>query len=96
MLRACAVQYGRSWDKSLPYAEFSYNNSYQESLKVAPFEGYMDEGVRLHCFGTKWENGRFLDLTYWKKQRSKFVWLRKTFMSCNRDKRATLTIEGES
>jgi hypothetical protein len=25
-------------DKSLPYAEFSYNNSYQESLKMAPFE----------------------------------------------------------
>jgi transposase InsO family protein len=38
MLRACALQYGRSWDKSLPYAEFSYNNSYQESLKMTPFE----------------------------------------------------------
>jgi transposase InsO family protein len=38
MLRACALQYGRSWDKSLSYAKFSYNNSYQESLKLAPFE----------------------------------------------------------
>jgi hypothetical protein len=38
MLRVCALQYGRSWDKSLSYAEFSYNNSYQESLKMAPFE----------------------------------------------------------
>jgi transposase InsO family protein len=38
MLRVCALQYGRSWDKSLPYVEFSYNNSYQESLKMAPFE----------------------------------------------------------
>jgi hypothetical protein len=38
MLRACALQYGRSWDKSLSYAEFSNNNSYQESLKMAPFE----------------------------------------------------------
>jgi hypothetical protein len=38
MLRACALQYGRSWDKSLTYAEFSYNNSYQESLKMVPFE----------------------------------------------------------
>jgi hypothetical protein len=38
MLRACALQYGRSWDKSLSYAKFSYNNSYQESLKMAPFE----------------------------------------------------------
>jgi hypothetical protein len=38
MLRACALQYGRSWDKSLLYVEFFYNNSYQESLKMAPFE----------------------------------------------------------
>jgi hypothetical protein len=38
MLRACALQYRRSWDKSLPYTEFTYNNSYQESLKMVPFE----------------------------------------------------------
>jgi transposase InsO family protein len=38
MLRACALQYQKSWDKSPPYAEFSYNNSYQESFKMAPFE----------------------------------------------------------
>jgi hypothetical protein len=38
LLRACALQYGRSWDKSLPYAEFSYNNSYQESLKMVSFK----------------------------------------------------------
>ena len=25
-------------EESLPYAEFSYNNSYQASLKMAPFE----------------------------------------------------------
>jgi hypothetical protein len=37
-LRACALQYGRRWDKSLSYVEFSYNNSYQESLKMVPFE----------------------------------------------------------
>ncbi|WVZ49077.1 hypothetical protein U9M48_000458 [Paspalum notatum var. saurae] len=36
MLRACAIQYG--WDKSLPYAEFSYNNSYQASIKMSPFQ----------------------------------------------------------
>jgi hypothetical protein len=26
MLRACALKYGKRWDKSLLYAEFSYNN----------------------------------------------------------------------
>ena len=38
MLRACAIQYGTSWDKCLSYAEFSYNNSYQASLKKSPFD----------------------------------------------------------
>jgi hypothetical protein len=38
MLRACVIEYPGSWDKNLPWAEFSYNNSYQESLKMAPFE----------------------------------------------------------
>jgi hypothetical protein len=27
MLRACALQHGGNSDKSLPYVEFSYNNS---------------------------------------------------------------------
>jgi transposase InsO family protein len=38
MPRACVMEYPGSWDKNLPWAEFSYNNSYQESLKMTPFE----------------------------------------------------------
>jgi hypothetical protein len=38
MLRACVMEHPSSWDKNFPWAEFSYNNSYQESLKMAPFE----------------------------------------------------------
>ena len=36
-MRACVLDYGASRDDNLPYAEFSYNNSYQASLKMAPF-----------------------------------------------------------
>jgi hypothetical protein len=38
MIRACIIHYGASWDKCLTLAEFSYNNSYQSSLQMAPFE----------------------------------------------------------
>jgi hypothetical protein len=38
MLRACVISFGKKWEESFPYAEFSYNNSYQASLKMAPFE----------------------------------------------------------
>jgi hypothetical protein len=38
MLRPCALKDSKSWDKCLLYAEFFYNNSYQKSLKMSPFE----------------------------------------------------------
>jgi hypothetical protein len=38
MLRACVLNYLDKWDKCLSLAEFSYNNNYQESLRMAPFE----------------------------------------------------------
>jgi hypothetical protein len=50
MLRACALQYGTSWDKSLPYAEFSYNNGYQKSLQMAPFEALYGRKYRTMLF----------------------------------------------
>ncbi|GKB53144.1 putative reverse transcriptase domain-containing protein [Tanacetum coccineum] len=38
MLRACVIDFGSSWDRHLPLVEFSYNNSYHVSIKVAPYE----------------------------------------------------------
>jgi hypothetical protein len=38
MLRACVLTDGLKWDKHLPLAEFSYNNNYQESIKMSPFK----------------------------------------------------------
>ncbi|WVZ58810.1 hypothetical protein U9M48_009039 [Paspalum notatum var. saurae] len=38
MLRTCALTYFTKWDECLPLAEFAYNNSYQKSLEMAPFE----------------------------------------------------------
>jgi hypothetical protein len=50
MLRACKLKYGKSWDKSLPYAEFSYNNSYQASIKMAPIEALYGRQCRTPLF----------------------------------------------
>nr|GFA73220.1 putative reverse transcriptase domain-containing protein [Tanacetum cinerariifolium] len=38
MLRACVIDFGKGWVNHLPLVEFSYNNSYHVSIKVAPFE----------------------------------------------------------
>ncbi|XP_070011901.1 uncharacterized protein [Nicotiana sylvestris] len=38
MLRACILEFGGSWDTYLPLAEFAYNNSFQSSIQMAPYE----------------------------------------------------------
>jgi hypothetical protein len=46
MLRACALQDKIGWDKRLPYTKFSYNKSYQASLKMSPFEALYGRNCR--------------------------------------------------
>ena len=38
MLRACALDFSGSWSKYLPLIEFYYNNSYQATIGMAPYE----------------------------------------------------------
>nr|GEU38437.1 putative reverse transcriptase domain-containing protein [Tanacetum cinerariifolium] len=46
MLRACIIDFGKSWDRHLPLVEFSYNNSYHTSIKAAPFEALYSRKCR--------------------------------------------------
>ena len=38
MLRACVLDYKGSCEEHLPLVEFTYNNDYQTSLQMAPYE----------------------------------------------------------
>ena len=38
MLRACVLDFRGNWDEYLPLAEFAYNNSFQASIGMAPYE----------------------------------------------------------
>ena len=38
MVRACVLDFQGKWEDYLPLVEFSYNNSYQSTNKMAPFE----------------------------------------------------------
>ena len=38
MLRTCVLDHKDSWEKHLPLDEFAYNNSYQASKQMAPYE----------------------------------------------------------
>ncbi|GJT75551.1 putative ribonuclease H-like domain-containing protein [Tanacetum coccineum] len=51
MLCACVIEFGSGWDKHLPLAEFSYNNSYHASIKAAPFEALYGRKCRSPIIG---------------------------------------------
>ncbi|XP_075099276.1 uncharacterized protein LOC142176106 [Nicotiana tabacum] len=38
MLRECVIDFKGNWDDHLPLIEFTYNNSYHSSIKMAPYE----------------------------------------------------------
>ena len=38
MLRACVLDLKGSWEEHFPLVEFTYNNSYQASIQMAPYE----------------------------------------------------------
>ena len=39
MLQACVLDLKGSWEEHFPLVEFAYNNSYQASIQMAPYEG---------------------------------------------------------
>ncbi|KAA0053631.1 ty3-gypsy retrotransposon protein [Cucumis melo var. makuwa] len=52
MLRACALEFPGSWDSHLHLMEFAYNNSYQATIGMAPFEALYDKCCRSPvCWG---------------------------------------------
>ena len=52
-MRACVLTYGKDWEQSLPYAEFSYNNSYQASMGMSPFEALYGRKCRTPLMWSK-------------------------------------------
>ncbi|WVZ64117.1 hypothetical protein U9M48_013684 [Paspalum notatum var. saurae] len=75
MLRACALTYSTKWDECLPLAEFAYNNSYQKSLEMAPFEALYGRRCRTPLNWSKLgERVTFsLDLVTQAKEQVRFI-----------------------
>ena len=53
MLRACVLDHKGSWEEHLPLVEFAYNNSYQASIQMAPYEALYGRPCRLPIYWTK-------------------------------------------
>ena len=53
MLRSCVIDYEGSWDRHIPLVEFVYNNSFQSSIGMAPYEALYGRKCRTPLFWTE-------------------------------------------
>ena len=54
MPRVCVLDFGGSWNQHFPLIEFSYNNSYQATIGIAPYEALYGRKCRspVHWYET--------------------------------------------
>ncbi|KAA3477254.1 DNA/RNA polymerase superfamily protein [Gossypium australe] len=53
MFRCCVLEFQGNWEKYLPLVEFSYNNSFQSSLKMAPYKALYGRKCRMPLYWTE-------------------------------------------
>jgi hypothetical protein len=94
MLRAYVIQYDKNWDKCLAVAEFSYNNSYQSSLKMAPFEALYGRRCRTPLSWSQTGERKIFGPDLVTEAEEKVKIIQNNLKAPNLDKRATRTNKG--
>ncbi|GKD84360.1 putative reverse transcriptase domain-containing protein, partial [Tanacetum coccineum] len=102
ILRACVINFGKGWDKHLPLAEFSYNNSCHASIKAAPYEGTLWPKMLITCvLGRSWRSStrNWEKLTDWLELPQELSRVHHTFhvsnlKKCYADEPLVMTLKG--
>ena len=67
-VRACVLDFQGSWVEHLPLIEFAYNNSFQSSIRMAPYEALMEGHVDRLCAGLNQERLLCLVQSWYRKR----------------------------
>ncbi|KAA3460966.1 DNA/RNA polymerases superfamily protein [Gossypium australe] len=75
MLRCCVLEFEGTWERYLPLIEFAYNNSFQSSIKMAPYEALYSQKCRTPLYWTELSEGKIhgIDLIRETEQKVKII-----------------------
>ena len=75
MLRSCVIDFKGSWEDYLPLAEFAFNNSYQSSIQMAPYEALYGCRFRTPTYWTELGEQRILgrELVFETEEKVKLI-----------------------
>ena len=74
MLRGCVLDFLRSWDRYISLMEFAYNNSYQSSIGMAPYEALYGRRCRTPICWTELHEHKIIGPDLVKDTKEK-VWI---------------------
>ena len=76
MLKCCVLEFQGSWEQYLPLVELAYNNSYQSSLKMAPYESLYRRKCRKPLYWTELRENQIHRVDLVKETNEKFKVIR--------------------
>ena len=71
------MEFSGSWDRYIPLMEFSYNNSFQSSIGMAPYEALYSQKCRTHVCWTELNEHKVIGLDIVKDMEEKVQVIRK-------------------
>ena len=90
ILRACVLDLKGSWEEHFPLVEFAYNNSYQESIHMAPYEALYGRPCRSPICWTEVGESSITGPDLIRNTSNKVGMIRKHLLTARADKRVTL------
>ncbi|KAG8496899.1 hypothetical protein CXB51_008077 [Gossypium anomalum] len=83
MLRCCILEFSGLWERYLPLVEFAYNNSFQSSIKMAPYEALYGRKCRTPLFWTELCESKIFRVDLIKDAEQKVIVIRESLKAAS-------------
>ncbi|KAG8488163.1 hypothetical protein CXB51_018403 [Gossypium anomalum] len=83
MLRCCILEFSGNWERYLPLAEFAYNNSYQASIKMAPFEALYGRKCRTPLYWSELSESKLVGVDLIRETEEKVQIIRESLKAAS-------------
>ncbi|KAG8485983.1 hypothetical protein CXB51_019307 [Gossypium anomalum] len=83
MLRCCILDFSGSWERYLPLIEFAYNNNFQSSIKMAPYEALYGRKCRTPLFWTELSESKIFRVDLIKDAEQKVKVIRESLKAAS-------------
>ena len=83
MLRSCVIDYEGSWDRHIPLVEFVYNNSFQSSIGMVPYDALYGRKYRTLLCWTELSEKKVISLNLIQETEEKVKMIRERLKVAN-------------